>query len=163
MEFRTTSDCKYSCDTATQTLHWINAIIHFLKPFTFFMHAHVVNFFKVLLFPIPPTKYFPSHFLASQTYKQTKPISIYIYFLLMLMLLLWQDRLWESVDKEWMDCLRNEPVENLLLIPSGVVQVLHSFLIEISLIYTFTLQVWVFFMWVPKVLRILISFSKEKV
>lgn len=81
----------------------------------------------------------------------------------MLMLLLWQDRLWESVDKEWMDCLRNEPVENLLLIPSGVVQVLHSFLIEISLIYTFTLQVWVFFMWVPKVLRILISFSKEKV
>ena len=63
----------------------------------------------------------------------------------MLMLLLWQDRLWESVDKEWMDCLRNEPVENLLLIPSGVVQVLHSFLIEISLIYTFTLKVWVFF------------------
>ncbi|XP_065624881.1 uncharacterized protein LOC112026938 isoform X2 [Quercus suber] len=80
MEFRTASDCKYSCDTATHTLHWINAIIHFLKPFTFFMHAHVVNFFK--------------------------------------------DRLWESVDKEWMDCLRNEPVENLLLIPSGVVQVL---------------------------------------
>ncbi|KAK7816288.1 hypothetical protein CFP56_044178, partial [Quercus suber] len=65
MEFRTASDCKYSCDTATHTLHWINAIIHFLKPFTFFMHAHVVNFFK--------------------------------------------DRLWESVDKEWMDCLRNEP------------------------------------------------------
>ncbi|KAM3684315.1 hypothetical protein ACJW31_11G034500 [Castanea mollissima] len=78
MEFRTTSNCKYSCDTATHTLHWINAIIRFLKPFTFFMHAHVVNFFK--------------------------------------------DRLWESVDKEWMDCLRNEPIENLLLIPSGVVQ-----------------------------------------
>ncbi|XP_030965546.1 protein RRNAD1 isoform X2 [Quercus lobata] len=78
MEFSTASDCKYSCDTAAHTLHWINAIIHFLKPFTFFMHAHVVNFFK--------------------------------------------DRLWESVDKEWMDCLRNEPVENLLLIPSGVVQ-----------------------------------------
>ncbi|XP_075644693.1 uncharacterized protein LOC142615754 isoform X1 [Castanea sativa] len=78
MEFRTTSNCKYSCDSATHTLHWINAIIRFLKPFTFFMHAHVVNFFK--------------------------------------------DRLWESVDKEWMDCLRDEPIENLLLIPSGVVQ-----------------------------------------
>uniref|UniRef100_A0A2N9IWV8 Uncharacterized protein n=1 Tax=Fagus sylvatica TaxID=28930 RepID=A0A2N9IWV8_FAGSY len=70
--------CKYQCDTATHTLQWINAIIHFLKPYTFFTHAHVVNFFK--------------------------------------------DRLWEAVDKEWMDCLRNEPVENLLLIPSGVVQ-----------------------------------------
>ncbi|KAL4293955.1 protein RRNAD1 isoform X2 [Arachis ipaensis] len=32
------------------------------------------------------------------------------------------DRLWENVDKEWMDCLRREPVQNLLLIPSGVVQ-----------------------------------------
>ena len=33
------------------------------------------------------------------------------------------DRLWESVDKDWIDCLRNEPVHNLLQIPSGVVQV----------------------------------------
>ena len=33
------------------------------------------------------------------------------------------DRLWESVDKDWIDCLRKEPVHNLLQIPSGVVQV----------------------------------------
>ncbi|CAA0838533.1 S-adenosyl-L-methionine-dependent methyltransferases superfamily protein [Striga hermonthica] len=33
-----------------------------------------------------------------------------------------KDRLWEAVDKEWMDCLRGEPVEKLLQIPSGVVQ-----------------------------------------
>ncbi|CAL1386189.1 unnamed protein product [Linum trigynum] len=32
------------------------------------------------------------------------------------------DRLWEALDKEWVDCLRNEPVQHLLLIPSGVVQ-----------------------------------------
>ncbi|XP_035543202.1 protein RRNAD1 isoform X6 [Juglans regia] len=70
--------CKYSCDTATHTLQWINAIIDFLRPYAFLIHSHVVNFFK--------------------------------------------DRQWEAVDKEWMDCLRKDPVENLLLIPSGVVQ-----------------------------------------
>ncbi|KAI3688441.1 hypothetical protein L2E82_46021 [Cichorium intybus] len=31
-------------------------------------------------------------------------------------------RLWEAVDKEWIDCLRNEPVEYLVQIPSGIVQ-----------------------------------------
>lgn len=34
-----------------------------------------------------------------------------------------QDRLWEAVDKEWMDCLLNEPVEHLLHIPCGVFKV----------------------------------------
>lgn len=38
-----------------------------------------------------------------------------------------QDSLWEAVDKEWIDSLRNESVENLLQIPSGVVQVLIHF------------------------------------
>ncbi|KAL5079102.1 hypothetical protein RYX36_007523 [Vicia faba] len=33
-----------------------------------------------------------------------------------------KDRLWENVNAEWIDCLRREPVQNLLLIPSGVVQ-----------------------------------------
>ncbi|KAK4767871.1 hypothetical protein SAY87_003012 [Trapa incisa] len=33
-----------------------------------------------------------------------------------------KDRLWEAVDKEWMDCLSQESVENLLLIPCGVIQ-----------------------------------------
>ncbi|KAK9085830.1 hypothetical protein Sjap_026241 [Stephania japonica] len=33
-----------------------------------------------------------------------------------------KDRLWELIDKEWMECLRKEPVENLLSIPSGIVQ-----------------------------------------
>ncbi|KAK9275404.1 hypothetical protein L1049_022668 [Liquidambar formosana] len=69
---------EHSCQTAAQTLEWINAIVHFLRPYTSLMNAHVVNFFK--------------------------------------------DRLWQAVDKEWIDCLRQEPVENLLLIPSGVVQ-----------------------------------------
>ncbi|KAE9585071.1 putative Methyltransferase domain-containing protein [Lupinus albus] len=32
------------------------------------------------------------------------------------------DRLWLNVDKEWMDCLRGESVQNLILIPSGVIQ-----------------------------------------
>ncbi|KAK8469347.1 hypothetical protein PHAVU_005G055600 [Phaseolus vulgaris] len=33
-----------------------------------------------------------------------------------------KDRLWENVDAEWMECLRRESVQNLLLIPSGAVQ-----------------------------------------
>ncbi|GAB4846722.1 hypothetical protein Ancab_025730 [Ancistrocladus abbreviatus] len=33
-----------------------------------------------------------------------------------------KDRLWESVDRDWMNCLRNELVEHLIQIPSGVVQ-----------------------------------------
>ena len=74
--------CKYSCETATQTLEWIKAILDFVKPFTFLINAHVVNFFT--------------------------------------------DRLWEAVDKDWIDCLRRESIENLLLIPSGVVQVTFS-------------------------------------
>ncbi|KAL4575261.1 hypothetical protein LXL04_022103 [Taraxacum kok-saghyz] len=31
-------------------------------------------------------------------------------------------RLWEAVDKEWLDCLRDEPVEHLIQIPSGFFQ-----------------------------------------
>ncbi|XP_051128756.1 uncharacterized protein LOC127249799 isoform X2 [Andrographis paniculata] len=31
-------------------------------------------------------------------------------------------RLWEAVDRKWMDCLRKEPVEKLLQLPSGVAQ-----------------------------------------
>jgi hypothetical protein len=34
-----------------------------------------------------------------------------------------QDRLWEVVDAEWIECLRREPVESLLVLPSGYVQV----------------------------------------
>uniref|UniRef100_A0A0E0JCA1 Methyltransferase domain-containing protein n=1 Tax=Oryza nivara TaxID=4536 RepID=A0A0E0JCA1_ORYNI len=30
-----------------------------------------------------------------------------------------KDRLWEMVDAEWMECLRWEPVESLLMLPSG--------------------------------------------
>ncbi|XVE52851.1 hypothetical protein DITRI_Ditri02bG0157500 [Diplodiscus trichospermus] len=70
--------CKYSCDSAAETLEWIKAIADFIKPYSFLINAHVVNFFK--------------------------------------------DRLWEAVDKEWIECLSKEAVENLLLIPSGVVQ-----------------------------------------
>ncbi|CAA2981841.1 Hypothetical predicted protein [Olea europaea subsp. europaea] len=69
---------KYSCKTASETLEWIHAIVNFLKPYRFFLDAHVVNFFK--------------------------------------------ERLWVAVDREWMDCLRKEPVDDLLRIPSGVIQ-----------------------------------------
>ncbi|KAL5565125.1 hypothetical protein UlMin_028289 [Ulmus minor] len=80
MAASTTDACdgNYSCETASQTLQWINAIVDFIKPYSFLMNAHVVNFFK--------------------------------------------DRLWEYVDKEWIDCLLEEPVQNLLQIPSGAVQ-----------------------------------------
>ncbi|KAF3589407.1 hypothetical protein F2Q69_00026880 [Brassica cretica] len=37
---------KYSCNTRSETLEWITAIIVFLKPFSFLINAHVVNFFK---------------------------------------------------------------------------------------------------------------------
>uniref|UniRef100_A0A1J3G6B4 Protein RRNAD1 n=1 Tax=Noccaea caerulescens TaxID=107243 RepID=A0A1J3G6B4_NOCCA len=37
---------KYSCNTRSETLEWINAIIDFLKPFAFLINAHVVNFFR---------------------------------------------------------------------------------------------------------------------
>ncbi|KAF3333688.1 protein RRNAD1 isoform X1 [Carex littledalei] len=33
-----------------------------------------------------------------------------------------KDNLWEIVDKAWMDCLCKEPVQNLLQLPSGIVQ-----------------------------------------
>ncbi|KMS96280.1 hypothetical protein BVRB_000460 isoform A [Beta vulgaris subsp. vulgaris] len=69
---------KYSCNTATETLEWIKAILDFLKPFKFFFEANVVNFLK--------------------------------------------SRLWDFVDKDWIECLKHEPVENLLQIPSGIVQ-----------------------------------------
>ncbi|CAJ2659290.1 unnamed protein product [Trifolium pratense] len=74
-----TEERRYSCETAADTLAWINDIIHFLTPyFSSFINPHVVNFFK--------------------------------------------DQLWENVNAEWIDCLRREPVQNLLLIPYGVVQ-----------------------------------------
>ncbi|XP_013583637.1 PREDICTED: methyltransferase-like protein 25 isoform X2 [Brassica oleracea var. oleracea] len=37
---------KYSCNTRSETLEWITAIIDFLKPLSFLINAHVVNFFK---------------------------------------------------------------------------------------------------------------------
>jgi len=34
-----------------------------------------------------------------------------------------QDKQWEAVNEEWMNCLKDEKPENILLIPSGGVQV----------------------------------------
>ncbi|KAB5547946.1 hypothetical protein DKX38_011352 [Salix brachista] len=31
-------------------------------------------------------------------------------------------KLWQSIDPDWLHCLRNEPVQNLLLIPCGIIQ-----------------------------------------
>ncbi|WCJ32402.1 S-adenosyl-L-methionine-dependent methyltransferases superfamily protein [Euphorbia peplus] len=47
------------------------------------------------------------------------------------------DRLWESVNEEWLHCLSHEPLHHLLLIPSGIVQnhwpaSLKQFLITLS-------------------------------
>uniref|UniRef100_A0A803N821 Uncharacterized protein n=1 Tax=Chenopodium quinoa TaxID=63459 RepID=A0A803N821_CHEQI len=42
MEFKS----NYSCNTASETLEWINAIVKFLKPYKFFFQANVVNFLK---------------------------------------------------------------------------------------------------------------------
>ncbi|CAK7355494.1 unnamed protein product [Dovyalis caffra] len=77
---RSHSHCsqKFSCKTAEETMEWINAIINFIRPYTFLTNAHVTNFFT--------------------------------------------DKLWQSIDPDWLQCLRNEPVQNLLLIPSGVIQ-----------------------------------------
>ena len=41
-----------SCDTASNTLAWINAIIDFLSPFNSLINAHVVNFFTVRITPV---------------------------------------------------------------------------------------------------------------
>lgn len=49
-----------------------------------------------------------------------------------------QDRLWESVNAEWIDCLRREPIQNLLLIPSGAVQVT---LLYFTLLFFFNIYV----------------------
>ncbi|KAL9232515.1 hypothetical protein vseg_007622 [Gypsophila vaccaria] len=68
----------YSCNTASETLIWINAITHFLRPYSFFLLPNVVDFLK--------------------------------------------DRLWEALDKDWIQCLQTARVEHLLLIPSGLVQ-----------------------------------------
>lgn len=38
---------KYSCRTRSETLQWILAIADFIKPYRFFLDAHVVNFYKV--------------------------------------------------------------------------------------------------------------------
>jgi len=100
-------ECKYSCKSAEETLAWINDIIRFLAPYSSLINAHVVNFFKVLVNSI-----FHYFFLICNLtmYKEMVMIEF-------------QDRLWENVDAEWIECLRREPVRNLLLIPSGAVQV----------------------------------------
>lgn len=52
-----------------------------------------------------------------------------------------QDRLWESIDKEWMDTLCSESVENLLKLPSGVVQVNALYMLATSILwYKFVLN-----------------------
>lgn len=111
---------KYSCNTATETLEWIKAILDFLKPFKFFFEANVVNFLKV------PVHYF-SKFCILLT---VASVLVFFYFIF----IYFQSRLWDFVDKDWIECLKHEPVENLLQIPSGIVQVnpiilLHSLLI----------------------------------
>ncbi|KAL6567648.1 hypothetical protein OROGR_001316 [Orobanche gracilis] len=49
-------------------------------------------------------------------------LKLYPFFLDTHVVNFFEGRLWEAVDKEWMECLRKEHVEKLLQIPSGVVQ-----------------------------------------
>lgn len=134
--------CKYSCETRAQTLEWINAIVDFVKPYSFLINAQVVNFFKVCFYPFALN----SRPLMScfGTYQGIGEFSFCLlqsdgnqtddaFFLWCVVWWSSQDRLWEVVDGEWMDCLRMEPVENLLLIPSGVVQVPFVFFISLHL------------------------------
>ncbi|CAL9204838.1 unnamed protein product [Musa hybrid cultivar] len=38
--------CRNSCETAAETLEWMNAIADFIRPYKPLLDAHVVNFFK---------------------------------------------------------------------------------------------------------------------
>lgn len=99
-------DRKYSCESAAETREWMNAIADFLRPFKPLVDAHVVNFFKVVFF-------FPLEALSLVWFSRVFS-SLDLGF---------QGRLWELVDEQWMACLRKESVENLLNLPSGVIQV----------------------------------------
>lgn len=117
-------ECKYSCNTATETLEWIHAIVKLIAPYRYFLDAHVVNFFKVFYSAHLWTKLSWAVFAIFYALR----ISFLVYYVYNFENF-WeymQDRLWEAVDEEWMDCLRKEPVENLLRIPSGVVRVVMS-------------------------------------
>ncbi|KAH9614194.1 hypothetical protein KSS87_004563 [Heliosperma pusillum] len=52
----------------------------------------------------------------------TEFLKLYNFFLEANVVDFLKDRQWEAVDKEWIHCLESEPVEHLLLIPSGIVQ-----------------------------------------
>ncbi|KAM0863631.1 hypothetical protein ACQ4PT_044450 [Festuca glaucescens] len=131
-----------SCETAEQTREWMEAIAAFLGRHRPLLEAHVVNFFKV---PSPATCPLSSvtDILAPALPPAVRRCSVCpaiteIPPLLLVMcmnrcisltpsrclvlVLPDQDRLWETVDAEWMECLRGEPVERLLMLPSGSVQ-----------------------------------------
>lgn len=52
MEKKMAADGARACETHTQTLQWIHAIIDFIRPYSFLMNTHVVNFFQVFLIPL---------------------------------------------------------------------------------------------------------------
>lgn len=73
-----------------------------------------------------------------------------------------QDRPWEVVDKEWIEYLHKEPVENLLRIPSGVVQVDWD-VFNIVFYFQFELILWQYdiFVFIFSMDGSLTSFAKE--
>ena len=95
------------------TIH-VNAIAAFLRRHEWLWRAHVVDFFRVSI--IPPSFLLPSRNIVLH------PVVSNV-FLCMNTWLDVQVKLWERVDEHWNSCLRLVSVENLLLLPSGVIQV----------------------------------------
>ncbi|KAM0825304.1 hypothetical protein ACQ4PT_069644 [Festuca glaucescens] len=102
-----------SCETAEQTREWMEAIAAFLGRHRPLLEAHVVNFFKV---PYPSPLSSGTEILAPAVPPVVQFVSATGSLLVAAGVL---DRLWETVDAEWMECLRGEPVERLLMLPSG--------------------------------------------
>ncbi|RLN30283.1 protein RRNAD1 isoform X2 [Panicum miliaceum] len=97
----------YSCETAARTREWMEALAAFLGRLRPLLEAHVVNFKVLPVFPRPATDW------RALFVRCVFPSSVVGFA---------QDRMWELVDAEWMECLRRQPVESLLKLPSGCVQ-----------------------------------------
>nr|CAB3462596.1 unnamed protein product [Digitaria exilis] len=109
----------YSCETAARTREWMEALASFLGRHRPLLEAHVVNFFKVVSSVLPsPRMNFRSLGDGLEGYVRSLNASV----LLCSVVGFAQDRMWELVDAEWMECLRREPVESLLRLPSGCVK-----------------------------------------
>jgi hypothetical protein len=95
----------------------MEAVADFLGRHRPLLEAHVVNFFKVLL--VSPHEFPEARRRIGGFCSLADECSHTLWFGFA------QDRMWGLVDAEWTECLRREPVESLLKLPSGCVQVWH--------------------------------------